>query len=46
MMATALSSSLQTSLLLSGLSGQSGRAWLRGDALRNLLLHDQSAPSS
>jgi hypothetical protein len=46
MMATALSSSLQTSLLLSGLSGQSGQAWLRGDSLRNLLLHDQSGSSS
>jgi len=38
MMATALSSSLQTSLLLSGLSGQCGQDWLGGGALRSLLL--------
>lgn len=38
MMATALSSSLQTSLLLSGLSGQSGQELLGGNALRRLLL--------
>ena len=45
MMATALSSSLQTSLLLSGLSGQSGQAWLRGDTLRTLLLQDRAGSS-
>jgi hypothetical protein len=38
MMATALSSSLQTSLLLSGLSGQSGQAWLGNGELKTLLL--------
>ena len=37
MMATALSSSLQTSLLLSGLAGQSGQLWLQQDGLRRLL---------
>ena len=37
MMATALSSSLQTSLLLSGLAGQSGQVWLQQDGLRRLL---------
>ena len=37
MMATALSSSLQTSLLLSGLAGQSGQVWLKHDGLRRLL---------
>ena len=37
MMATALSSSLQTSLMLSGLAGQSGRLWLQQDGLRRLL---------
>lgn len=38
MMATALSSSLQTSLVLSGLSGQSGQALLGGNILRALLI--------
>jgi len=41
MMATALSSSLQTSLLLSGLASMSGEALL-GDSVRQLLLPDIS----
>jgi len=40
-MATALSSSLQTSLLLSGLASMSGEALL-GDSVRQLLLPDIS----
>jgi hypothetical protein len=38
MMATALSSSLQTSLILSGLSGQSGKRWLQGASIQQFLL--------
>jgi hypothetical protein len=38
MMATALSSSLQTSLILSGLSGQTGQRWLQSGALQQFLL--------
>ncbi|NCZ64289.1 MAG: hypothetical protein EBY62_10975 [Cellvibrionales bacterium] len=38
MMATALSSSLQTSLILSGLSGQSGQRWLQGASIQQFLL--------
>lgn len=38
MMATALSSSLQTTLILSGLSGQSGQRWLQQEGLGQLLL--------
>lgn len=37
MMATALSSSLQTTLILSGLSGRSGQQWLQGGQVRQLL---------
>lgn len=38
MMATALSSSLQTSIIMSGLTGQQGRHWLGNDNLKQLLL--------
>ena len=38
MMATALSSSLQTSLLVSGLRGRAGTQWLQGNAVSQLLL--------
>lgn len=42
MMATALSSSLQTSLVMSGLTGKSGSHWLQGDSARRLLLGEQA----